>query len=183
MRRAYLLMLLVLVPAGTAHASGQQVIRDCTDDGRLEGHYSQKDLRSAQANLPSDVAEYTNCADVIRAAQLGSAGGGGGAAGGGGAGATSGVTAGDFGGIPNLGRTPLATATPAEKAAIAAAAGAQRPVFIDSAAITPGAIKRRTGLSSSVLPAPLIAALIAMLLGAAAVLVHEVRDRVGRRRR
>ena len=176
-------MLLVLVPAGTAHASGQQVIRDCTDDGRLEGHYSQKDLRSAQANLPSDVAEYTNCADVIRAAQLGSAGGGGGAAGGGGAGATSGVTAGDFGGIPNLGRSPLDSATPAERAAVTAAATVRTPVVIDRTPITPGSVIRRTGFASTVLPAPLIAALIVLLLGALAATFNTVRGRVGRRRR
>jgi len=181
MRRAYLLMLLVLVPASTAHASGQQVIRDCTDDGRLEGHYSQKDLRSAQANLPSDVAEYTNCADVIRAAQLGTAGGS--AGGGGAAGATSGVTSGDFGGIPNLGRSPLDSATPAERAAVTAAATVRTPVVIDRTPITPGSVIRRTGFASTVLPAPLIAALIVLLLGALAATFHTVRGRVGRRRR
>src|SRR3954454_7147762 len=101
MRRAFLLtLLLVLLPAAAAHASAAQVIRDCTDDGVLSGHYSQKELRSALANLPSDVDEYTNCRDVIRAAQLsagsGSSSGGGGTTTGGG-GTTPGRTGGGGG--------------------------------------------------------------------------------------
>src|SRR5919197_2805342 len=73
---------LLLVPA-TAHASGRAVIRDCTDDGKLEKTYSQKDYRDALANLPTDVDEYTDCRDVIRRAQLGGAAGGAGGGNGG----------------------------------------------------------------------------------------------------
>src|SRR3954447_24626858 len=121
MRRAFLLtLLLVLLPAAAAHAGAAQVIRDCTDDGVLSGRYTQKELRSAIANLPSDVDEYTNCRDIIRAAQLAggtgtSSGGGttpgGGAPGAGGPGAKGGNTPGAFGGFI----APTKAATKAER--------------------------------------------------------------------
>src|SRR3954447_25681439 len=79
----------LLAPA-TARAGGAAVIRDCTDDGRLEGHYTQRDLRDALSSIPSDVDEYTNCRDVIRRAAF-SAGAGGGGKGGGSAGAPGGA--------------------------------------------------------------------------------------------
>src|SRR3954452_11872988 len=73
-----LLITLTLVPAATALAGGgAAVIRDCTDDGVLQGHYTQRQLREALSSLPSDVDEYTNCRDVIRGAAFGGAGGGG----------------------------------------------------------------------------------------------------------
>src|SRR3954451_21884844 len=113
-----LLITLMLVPAATALASGGKVVRDCTDDGVLQGHYSQKDLRDALASIPSDVDEYTNCRDVIRRAAFGGAGGKGSGGGGGNAG-------GEFGGCKSntpSGGPPPQGATPAEKAAVSKAA-------------------------------------------------------------
>ena len=66
---------MLLVPSA-ASADGRRVIRDCTDDGRVQGRYSQSEYRDALAHMPSDVDEYTDCRDVIRRAQLASAGGG-----------------------------------------------------------------------------------------------------------
>src|SRR6476620_6506772 len=78
MRRLLLTAVLgcLLLPAA-AWASGQAVIKDCTDDGVIEGHYSQQDYKNALANLPTDVDEYTDCRDVIKRAQTGGTGGGG----------------------------------------------------------------------------------------------------------
>jgi hypothetical protein len=72
----YLLLvaLLVLALPAAAHASAIQVIRDCAQDGRVDGHYSQKDLRQAEASLPSDIDEYTDCRAAIRAAMAGGSG-------------------------------------------------------------------------------------------------------------
>src|SRR3954464_4145879 len=92
-------MLFCAVAPATAFADGGKVIRDCTDDGRLQGHYSQKDLRDALNSMPSDIDEYTDCRDVIRRAAFGgagSSGGGKGGSGGGGGGGNSG--GGEFGG-------------------------------------------------------------------------------------
>jgi hypothetical protein len=54
------------LPAG-ARADSQAVIRDCADDGQLDGTYSNSDLKKARAQLPSDLDEYTDCRDAIAA--------------------------------------------------------------------------------------------------------------------
>jgi hypothetical protein len=66
-------VLLLGLPAA-ARASGADVIRDCADDGRLNKQYSQKELQSADKNLPSDIDEYTDCRSAIRAAMHGGSG-------------------------------------------------------------------------------------------------------------
>jgi hypothetical protein len=62
-------VLLLLVPM-PAQASSGDVIRDCSEDGSLDRHYSQRELAGALDNLPSDLDEYTDCRTVIRRAQL-----------------------------------------------------------------------------------------------------------------
>jgi hypothetical protein len=90
MRRLVLLVLLaplVLAPAARAD-SVNQIIRDCADDGVLQGHYAAADLRKALRHLPTDVAEYSTCTDVLSRALAAAAsqrtppsGGGGGSGG------------------------------------------------------------------------------------------------------
>src|SRR3954465_11346936 len=144
MRRLLPLLIAVfLLPTAAAFASGGKVIRDCTDDGRLQGHYSQKDLRDALSSLPSDIDEYTDCRDVIRRAAFGGAGGsggggrggggrprrgGGGGGGGGGGRGGGGGGGGEFGGFGDGGSggtgpggaqaDPVASASPAERRAL-----------------------------------------------------------------
>jgi hypothetical protein len=67
---AALLVALLALPA-FAQASGQDVIRDCFDDGHIDGNYSQGDYEDAQNNLPSDVDQYSDCRDVIAQGQAG----------------------------------------------------------------------------------------------------------------
>lgn len=62
---------LVLGLPAAAQASGSDVIRDCAQDGVLNKAYTQKELRDAYNNLPSDIDEYTDCRQVIRAAMGG----------------------------------------------------------------------------------------------------------------
>jgi hypothetical protein len=50
------------------------VIRDCADDGKLDKQYTQKELRDADKNLPSDIDEYTDCRQAIRSAMHGGSG-------------------------------------------------------------------------------------------------------------
>lgn len=67
MRRILFLCLLAalfVAPAAKA-ASTNQILRDCEDDSVLEGHYSVGELRKALHNLPTDVAEYSDCNDVL----------------------------------------------------------------------------------------------------------------------
>src|SRR3954463_6834035 len=62
-----LLITFTFVPAATAFAGGgAAVVRDCTDDGVLQGHYTQKQLRDALSSIPSDVDAQPNCRDVLR---------------------------------------------------------------------------------------------------------------------
>jgi hypothetical protein len=75
--RALLSVALALIAsalfAAPAFGSAQAVIRDCSEDGVLNGHYSHSDLAKALATLPSDIDEYTDCRAVIRSALLRSA--------------------------------------------------------------------------------------------------------------
>jgi len=69
-------MAVAVLPAfsSPAFASPMSVIRDCSEDGVLNGKYSPSELDGALDQLPSDLDEYTDCRAVIRRAQLGSAG-------------------------------------------------------------------------------------------------------------
>jgi hypothetical protein len=67
---ALLASALLAVPA---FGSAKDVIRDCSEDGVLNGHYSHSELAKALAQLPSDIDEYTDCRAVIRSAELRSA--------------------------------------------------------------------------------------------------------------
>jgi hypothetical protein len=67
-----------------AAADYHAAIRDCNDDGVLQGHYSLHTLRQARKHLPASLQEYSDCADVLAKA-IAAAGrpGSGGQAGGG----------------------------------------------------------------------------------------------------
>lgn len=75
--------LAALVAAPAANADGASVWADCGDDGRINQRHSQADYTDALSNPPADAAEYTDCGDQIRAAQLGAGSSGGAGAGGG----------------------------------------------------------------------------------------------------
>ena len=58
---------LVVVPA-PAMASANPLLRDSIMDGKLDGKYSNSELRKARDNLPSDSDEYSDCSEIIAAA-------------------------------------------------------------------------------------------------------------------
>jgi hypothetical protein len=190
-----LLIVLFLLPTAAAYAGGAKVIRDCTDDGRLEGHYTQKELRDALNSLPSDIDEYTDCRDVIRRAAFGGAGrsgggkrgsrGGGGNSGGGefgGFGGSGGGSSGGSGG-PSAGPAPdpVKSATPAERKALdAAQAGAGSVRFSDGSLVAPGVVARRT--SAADVPTPLVVVAILLALVALSAFAPTLRSRVLARR-
>ena len=68
-----LLLVAMLVALATPAASyakgGEEVIRDCAEDGDLDGNYSQDELDEASENMPSDLSEYSTCRDVIERAR------------------------------------------------------------------------------------------------------------------
>jgi hypothetical protein len=191
MRRLTLavLCLLVLLPVAPAAASTRdKIIRDCADDGVLQGHYSPSALRDARQNLPSDVAEYTDCADVLRRAELpsggsGSGGGTGGATGGGGFGGPGGAAAAASG----SGGGPLLTpSTPADHEALArAATSGGQPVTIQGQSVVPGASGLQASAIRNDVPTTLLVALVLLSLAGVALSVPGIRrllPLVGRRR-
>ena len=148
--------LIVAVPAANA-ASTTQILRDCADDGVLQGNYKPAELRKARQNIPTDTDEYTDCRDVLaRAAAAGVAGSGSGSGGTGGAGSSE--------------NQPLESPnTPEGKAAIGKAAGegAPDPIRLGGRSVLPGTAGLSSDAVRNELPTPLI--IVLALLGAAAL--------------
>ncbi len=175
MRRVLLFTVLVclLVPA-SASAAPRDVIRDCTDNGRIDSQHSQDDYKGALRRLPSDVDEYTECRRIIEKASRDASSsrnrGGGETSGGGG-------VAGGFGGTspPPALNVP---ANPAEAGAIAAVprtGGA--PVTVAGEPITPGGSGIAEAAFRHALPAPLLVVVILFGLGALATTISGARSR------
>jgi hypothetical protein len=200
---AALVVALLALPA-LASASGEDVIRDCYDDGHIDGSYSQEEYQDAQDNIPGDVDQYSDCRDVIAQAQAdrsrsgggsngsGSGGGsgssGGGSASGGGsgvAGATRG-SSGDrrggsprpHGGNPNLETKSGAYAsTEADKAAYEAAK-ARAAQGGDAGGLAIPAAGDFSPAQANTLPLPVVLALAALGLLVAATSALVARKRL-----
>jgi hypothetical protein len=163
-------LLLAGAVAPVASGSATGVIRDCSEDGVLNGHYSHDDLTKALEQLPSDLDEYTDCRAVIRSAQLGSAG----------RKHRSGRGPGILGKV-DTGSPP----NPDEQRSIANAAGSGGSVKIGGHPVKPGesgALFKTAGLGSD-LPTPVLIALIALgatMAGAAALAVQRHRPALAR---
>ncbi len=180
MRRTFLLFVLVgtlaFVPA-TAWGSGADVIKDCTDNGRIDEPHGPKDYQEALAALPSDVDEYTDCRSIISAAsrnppQSGGSGGaggngnGGGGNGGGGGGGGGGKGGGGLGGG---GRKAKAAAKPAKSKLAAVKPVPKGPPIVPA----PSTLARRP-LNHGV-PTPLIVTLAVLGLALLAWLLASAR--------
>jgi hypothetical protein len=159
--------LFAVVPAANA-ASTTQILRDCADDGVLQGDYTPAELRKARQNIPTDTDEYTDCRDVLaRAAAAGvsSRGGSGGSGGTGGA----------------AGGQPPADPHSDEGRAIVGAAGAKPPpgpMNIGGRSVIPGRASLSANGVRNELPPGMLAALILLGAGALSTLLPPVRRRV-----
>ncbi|MDX6696657.1 MAG: hypothetical protein QOE65_54 [Solirubrobacteraceae bacterium] len=180
MRRALLftVLLCLLAPAG-ASATSRDVIRDCTDNGKIDSTHSQSDYTGALKSLPSDVDEYTECRRIIQSAQSRDArqrsSGGGGTPSLPGGGGTGGPPVTGFDGTtpPPANNAPT---TPGETNALnGAAAGA--PVAIAGEPITPGGSGVTEAALRHALPGPLLVVLILFGLGALATTLTGARGR------
>lgn len=160
--------LLVAAPAQAARGDG--VIKDCTADGRMDGGWSQADYKDALDNLPTDIDEYTDCRELIRAAQLAARRGGGGgsrAGGGGGAAAARGA------------EPPAAPAAPTagERVRIERARKGG-PVRVGGTHVAPGESGGPLGepaAATNRLPLPLLLALLALAASGLALTAAAVR--------
>ena len=151
------LAVLVLGLPAAAHAGGDDVIKDCAQDGKLDKEYSQRELREAEANLPSDIDEYTDCRQAIRTAMSGGTGSPEVPGAGGGILTESGAVAGSQQDVEDLG-TLLADASK----------GKRRPIRVGDQEIVPG----NAGLGGVLgglagangMPAALIAAMVVLAI-------------------
>ena len=107
-----LILMVLAFPAAAAQASPGAVVRDCAEDGSVDGNYSDADKRAALKQIPADLDEYSDCRSAIsgsigpKATGSKKSGGGGGAVGNSGSGG-SGDSAADTNGD--------GVVTPAEK--------------------------------------------------------------------
>lgn len=154
------------VPA-LAQNRSDEIIRDCYEDGKLDGSYSQEELDNAEDDLPSDVDEYSDCRSVIASAR--------GRGGQGNRGGSGGVPGGGFrGGGTAFGDPALSTDSGAiagsreDLDALNSLTGRsgdsdfQPKVPVSGQPIVPAAGAASVGESANDMPEPLLAALIAV---------------------
>jgi hypothetical protein len=165
------LFLALAAPAGAD--VGATIISRCTHGQSIAG-FTQQDYRQALQELPTEVEEYSDCANLIRQAELAAAGGRGG--GGGGAGG------GSFGG-PASGPVTAIPLTPAESGALKQALKTSAaPARVDGAVVQPGVVPVSIASALSSLPTPLLAILAFMLACALVVAGGGLRNRVRAKR-
>jgi hypothetical protein len=173
----FLALLAALSLASPAHAADPttKILRDCTDDGILQGSYTLAQLRKARDHIPAELNEYSDCGDVLsraidaKAAPPPSSGGGGPSGGTGGPGSTSGGGTGTGGSSgspapssgpkidPNAVVTPK---TPADYAALGfAATQAGKDVNLDGRSLSPTSSRFRAEIGRNRLPVTLIVVL------------------------
>jgi hypothetical protein len=145
------LVALACFASGAAADTGAKIIERCTHGQSLSG-FSQKDYRRALQEMPTEVEEYSPCANLIRHAQLAAAGAGGGGSSGGSS-------------------SPLATPiSPAEQSSLSGASKASSgPLRVGNQSVQPGVIHTNVSSALSSLPTPLLATLIFLLACAAAL--------------
>ena len=164
----------LVAPAAVSAQSGQDVIRDCAQDGDLDGNYSQDELDEAYDNMPSDIDEYSNCRSVIEAARERGGVGGGGNEGSSGPSITSGGSDGT-GGAPGGSGNDLdelesrGDRAQSDDAPIASVAGEEA----ENSGGTFGTDAESNGMSPA-----LIIALILAALGAVAGALYLLRDQL-----
>ena len=170
------LIALCLVSAAPALADRDAIIADCADDGRLQGKYSASELRDARKNLPSDIAEYTDCADVLRRGELPSGGG----SSSGGSGATAGGlgAAGASGGPGGPAAPAPATPDEARKLERVASGAGGKPIVIGGSEVVPGASGLTPDAARNGIPGTLVAVLLLLLVAGAVAATPALRRRL-----
>jgi hypothetical protein len=177
---ATMLVALIALPTFAYAARGSAVVRDCQDDGHIDGHYSQQDYADAENNLPSDVDQYSDCRDAIKQARAAAGGGSrGGGAGGGGTNGTGGSPK------PHAGNPALETKSGAyapsqsDKAAYdRARAEAATEASLPGGLAIPSAGDFKPAGATNSIPLPVLLALVAVGLLVAATTALVARRRL-----
>jgi hypothetical protein len=153
---------LALLGVGSARARadvGMKIIERCTHAESLSG-FSQQAYRRALQEMPTEVEEYSDCAELIHKAQLASAAGS----------APAAQAAASSAAIPT---------TPAEQRAIRQAhrSGAT-PLQVGNGIVKPGVVHANIASAVNALPNPLLAVLALLLACATTVGARAIKDRV-----
>jgi hypothetical protein len=157
---------LLALPA-PAFASSEQAIRDCAFDEDLDRKYSNKELREAADNLPSDLREYSDCREILLGAVSGSSDRSGGAG-------SPGI-----GGSDPAGEAAAQANDQAELAAGAAEAGNSPRVDVGGTSLAPDSSGFfGLGNAANQVPTPLMIALLLLGVMALASGVGGLRERV-----
>jgi hypothetical protein len=195
MRRTILMALLAalfLAPAAYAGGTRVEILRDCQDDGVLQGDYSASQMRDARSNIPAELDEYSDCRDVLTRAisdktapsndgsgttnNSGGTGTGGTGSGTGSSGGNSGGTGGDGTSAPSATPTPdgdsgrEVPATPQEWNAIKQAQTQGPNLAKDLKQVSPGESRLTASVGRNGIPGMLVAVL-ALIAAAAIALV------------
>jgi hypothetical protein len=157
-----LALALCLAAAASADV-GERIIERCTHGQSLSG-FSQQAYRRALQELPTEVEEYSDCANLIRRAQLAAAGGRGGPGGGGGAGVATPLSSSERQALKRVPKT-----------------GAE-PLHVGSQLVRPGVIHADVASAFSSLPDPLLAVLAFLLACALALGGRQIARSVVARR-
>lgn len=170
-------LLLALTPAMAQADAGATIVRQCLNQGKVSGNYSQQAYNQALAELPADVREYSDCPNLIRAAQLAGA-----AHGGSGGPGAPGAAAGPGGSGPG---GSIAALSAPEKAALAAAArprSGSPAIQVGGQLVNPGLVHVNVASALNRLPTPLLALLAVLVAGGLFVAGRFAYQRVGSRR-
>jgi hypothetical protein len=175
---ALTILCLAVPAAASADSSVTKLLRDACRDEHIDGTYTQAQYTKALEQLAADSDEYTGCREVLQRGRLAALGagkrrggsGGSTAAGGGtagGSGSSGGGSSGSSGASRAGNADPLASATPAQRKALAQVAKSAKPVDIGGELVQPGALGlgELSGAGRNV-PAPLVA-LICLLAASA----------------
>ncbi len=163
---AMTLLIFGLLSASASANVGTKIIERCTH-GQSLGGFSQQAYRKALQEIPTEVEEYSDCAELIHNAQLASA---------------SGRAVSSAAAVASL-PTALAT-TPAEKHELEQVHHTgSRPVSVGGQIIHPGVVHANIASAVSSLPSPLLAVLILLLVCALTLAGGALRNRVPRIRR
>ena len=153
-------MAVLVLPPAAAAAPGD-VVRDCAEDGSLDGSYSDADKRAALGQIPADVDEYSDCRSTIG----GSIGGGGGGEAGGGGGSADGGAAGAGAATPEARKAAAKRRAMKVREARRIRARAEREKKLGARAVDPrDAGVFRAANTANGMPLPFTVALIALAL-------------------
>lgn len=140
-------LMVAAAPAGASEAT--KIVERCTHGESLSG-FSQNGYREALKHLPTEVTEYSECANEIRKAELAAAGG-------------------TQGGPSSGSAVALPLSAGERQAVLNAHRQGSAPVKLDGRTIEPGVIHADVASVTSTLPSSLLAILALVLAGGLAL--------------